>query len=128
MSNASEPPLFPILKGESVGVSGEFSGRVVIVNSPDEIHREWAVDDIPVINDNLVSHFESNPGDLDELLSHVSAVISETGESVGSMASIAFIREILCIVKVPDACFVLENDMRIRITAHESDGNIFFIE
>ncbi len=120
--------MFPILKGESVGVAGEFSGRVVIISSPEDIHRDWAPDEIPVISGTLAAHFESNPGDLDELLSHVSAVISETGESIGNLASLAFIREIICIVKVKDACYVLENDMVIMITAHESDGAVFFVE
>ncbi|MHA1247700.1 MAG: hypothetical protein ACTSPE_10265 [Candidatus Thorarchaeota archaeon] len=123
-----ESALFPILKGESVGASGEFSGRAVLIMKPEDLEREWAPDEIPVIKKDMEEYFKECPGAIDELFSQVSAVISEAGESVGECAAIAFIREVLCLVKVRDACFVLENDMRIRITASENVGEVFFVE
>lgn len=128
MAETSSEPLFPILKGESVGASGEFNGRAVLVCTPEDLNRDWSPEEIPVLKDDLAEHFKQSPGDLDELLSKVSAVISEFGESIGNAAALAFVRDIIFIAKVPDACFVMETDMRIRVTAHENKGNIFFIE
>ncbi|MFQ5831726.1 MAG: hypothetical protein ACE5H4_03395 [Candidatus Thorarchaeota archaeon] len=123
-----EIPLFPILRGESVGQDGEFSGHVFIVRRPEDTDREWASDDIAVLDSETESFFNENPGALDKLFQNVSAVLSEFGEAMGQFSSIAYEREAICVVKVPDASHVLENGMHIRVTATENQGDIYFID
>ena len=123
-----EKKFFPILKGESVGESGEFSGYVVIVESPEELSREWKASEIAVIKDDMESHFESNPGDIDSLFEKVTAVIAEFGEPIGDFASIAHVREAILIVKALDATYVLEDGMHITVAASENLGEIYFID
>jgi phosphohistidine swiveling domain-containing protein len=127
-SSKPKKPNFPILRGDSVGEDGEFSGRIVLVQSPDELKGEWASDQIIVLHHSLEAHFLEHPGDLDDLFSKASAVLSETGESVGEFAAQAYIRSVIALVKVHDACFVLEDDMHVRIVAHENVGEVFFID
>ncbi|MGY5876846.1 MAG: hypothetical protein RTU30_13945 [Candidatus Thorarchaeota archaeon] len=132
MTEKSEGPeertVFPILKGVSIGESGEYTGYAVVVCEPEELAREWAPSEIAVLSDNLESHFETNPGDIDLLFSKVSAVLVEFGEPIGDFASIAHVREAICIGKVSDASFVLESQMHIRIVATENLGEVFFID
>ncbi len=123
-----EIPLFPILRGESVGQDGEFSGHVFIVHSPEDTDRDWASDDIVVLDKETESYFNENPGALDKLFQNVSAVLSEYGEPMGQFSSIAYERDAICVVKVPDASHVLENGMHIRVTATENQGDIYFID
>ena len=119
---------FPILRGESVGESGEFSGVAVIVTTPDELKREWASNEIAVLKKNLEPHFISNPGDLDVLFTNVAAVLAEFGEPIGEFAAVAYSREAIGVVKVDDATSVLEADMHIRVVAMENLGEVFFID
>ena len=121
-------PTFPILRGESVGEDGEFSGKVVIVSSVEDLEREWKSDEIAVLHHKIESHLQENPGLLDSLFKQVSAVLSEFGEAFGKFSSIAHEREAIAIVKVEDACYVLENGMFISMYTHERVGDIFFIE
>ncbi len=120
--------VFPILKGISIGESGEYTGYAIVVCEPGELSREWASNEIAVLSDELESHFETNPGDIDLLFSNVSAVLVEFGEPIGDFASIAHAREAICIAKVSDASFVLESQMHIRIAATENLGEVFFID
>ncbi len=119
---------FPILRGESVGESGEFSGVAVIVTTPDELNREWASNEIAVLKQDLELHFVSNPGDLDVLFTNVAAVLAEFGEPIGEFAAVAYSREAIGVVKVDDATNVLEADMHIRVVAMENLGEVFFID
>ena len=119
---------FPLLRGESVGESGEFSGVVVIVTTPDELKREWASNEIAVLKQDLESHFISNPGDLDVLFTNVAAVLAEFGEPIGEFAAVAYSREAIGVIKVDDATSVLEADMHIRVVAMENLGEVFFID
>ncbi len=123
-----ELPVFPILRGESVGEAGEFSGQVVLVRNPEEIKREWRSDSIPILHLDLEEYFINNPGDLDNLMTNVSAVLAEFGDSVSEFAAAAYHREAIAVVKVTDACHVLEDGMHIRIFAHENTGDVFFID
>jgi hypothetical protein len=126
--NADDAPLFPILRGDSVGESGEFSGRVFIVYKPEDLDREWSSDDIAVLNSSLKKFIQENPGELDRLFKNVSAVLSEFGEPIGEFSSSAYEREAICVVKVADASHVMENDMHIRVIAAENQGDVFFID
>ncbi|MHA2002863.1 MAG: hypothetical protein ACW975_03725 [Candidatus Thorarchaeota archaeon] len=126
--NSDDAPLFPILRGESVGESGEFSGRVFIVYKPDDLDREWSSDEIAVLDSSLKEFIHQNPGALDRLFQNVSAVLSEFGEQIGQFSASAYEREAICIVKVADASHVMENDMHIRVTASENQGDVFFID
>ncbi|MHA1909196.1 MAG: hypothetical protein ACW98Y_18010 [Candidatus Thorarchaeota archaeon] len=128
MSSKDDLPVFPILRGESVGEAGEFSGHVVLVESPDQMKREWASDSVAVLHHDTEQHFINNPGDLDNLMSEVSAVLAEFGDSVSEFAAAAYHREAIAIVKVADACHVLEDGMHVRIFAHENTGDVFFID
>ncbi len=121
-------PVFPILRGESVGEAGEFSGIVVLILNPEDLQREWKSDSIAVLHHDLEPHFVSNPGDLDHLMSNVSAVLAEFGDSVSEFAAAAYHREAIAVVKVSDACHVLEDGMHIRIFAYENNGDVFFID
>jgi hypothetical protein len=126
--NSDDAPLFPILRRESVGESGEFSGRVFIVYKPDDLDREWSSDEIAVLDSSLKEFIHQNPGALDRLFQNVSAVLSEFGEQIGQFSASAYEREAICIVKVADASHVMENDMHIRVTASENQGDVFFID
>jgi len=121
-------PVFPILRGESVGEAGEFSGLVVLIEEPGQIKREWSKDSIAVLHLGLEQHFIDNPGDLDNLMSEVSAVLAEFGDSVSEFAAVAYHHETVAVVKVADACHVLEEGMYIRIVGRENIGDIFFID
>ncbi|MFW9919239.1 MAG: hypothetical protein ACFFED_06555 [Candidatus Thorarchaeota archaeon] len=124
----NESPVFPILRGESVGEAGEFTGRVFLVCDIGDLSRDWESDEIPILHQDLESHFMNNPGDLDLLMSKVSAIVAEFGDSVSELAAAAYHRMTIAIVKVSDAIHVLENGMHIRIFAHENQGDIFFID
>ncbi len=126
--NPDDAPLFPILRGESVGESGEFSGRVFIICEPGDLDREWSSDEIGVLDSRLKEFIHDNPGALDRLFQNVSAVLSEFGEPIGFFSSSAYEREAICVVKVADASHVLENEMHIRVTASENQGDVFFID
>ena len=119
---------FPILRGDSVGEPGEFSGFVYIVKTPEDLKREWSTDSIAVLKEELVDHFRENPGDMDALFEDVSAVIAEFGEPISDLAAVAYAREAICIVKVADATFVLEDKMHIRVVCTENTGEVFFID
>ncbi|MFX1368796.1 MAG: hypothetical protein ACFFAY_09380 [Promethearchaeota archaeon] len=120
--------LFPILRGESVGVSGEFSGYVFIVKRPEDLHKDWKADQIAVLCDDLESFFAQNPAEVDQLLEEVSATVSEFDEQIGMFTASAYETETICLVKVRDAGHVLENGMHIRVVATESQGDVFFID
>lgn len=129
MSDASKKkPNFPILKGESVGESGEFSGKAVLVLTVEELNQSWEHDAIVTLHHDLERHFKENPGGLDNLFKQVSVVLAEFGEPISEISAMAHTREIIAIVNIHDACYVLENDMHIRIIAHENSGEIFFID
>ena len=119
---------FPILRGESVGESGEFSGYAVIVRIPDDLTREWESNKIAVLKDDIEGYFNENPGAIDTLFEQVSVVICEFGEAYGDLASIAHAHETICIVKAADASYVLEDEMHITVAASENLGEIYFID
>ena len=126
--DSKKKPNFPILRGESIGESGEFSGKVVLVSQVEELNQSWESEVIVTLHHDLESHFKENPGDLDNLFKQVSVVLAEFGEPISEISAMAHTREIITVVKIPDACYVLENDMHIRIIAHENSGEIFFID
>ena len=129
VSNDSEKqPAFPILRGESVGESGEFSGKVVVVSKAEELSQSWESDVIVVLHHDLESYFNENPGILDNLFQAVSVVIAEFGGPLSELSAMAHTREIIAIVKVQDAIYVLEDDMHIQVIAYENKGDIFFID
>jgi phosphohistidine swiveling domain-containing protein len=119
---------FPILRGESVGEDGVAHGFVHIIKTPEELKREWKSDTIVVLKEDLVEHFRENPGDMDALFVKVLAVIAEFGEPISDLAAVAYSREAICIVKVTDATFVLEDNMHIRVVCTENTGEVFFID
>jgi hypothetical protein len=121
-------PLFPILRGESVGERGEFSGKVFIICEPEDFDHDWSPDDIAVLGVRLKEFIQENPGALVRLFKNVSVVVSEFGEPIGQFSSAAYESEAICLVKVGDASHVLENDMHIRVTASENQGDVFFID
>lgn len=123
-----EVPVFPILRGESVGEAGEFTGHVVLINSPEQLKREWKSDDIAVLHKDLEQHFIEQPAELDLVMSHVSAVLAEFGDSVSELAATAYHRMTIALVKVNDAFHVLEENMHIRVYAFENQGDVFFID
>jgi hypothetical protein len=128
VENPDDMPLFPILRGESVGESGEFSGRVFIVYKPKDLDRKWSSDEIAVLDSSLKESIQEDPSALERLFKNVSAVLSEFGEPMGEFSSFAYEREAICIVKVADASHVMENDMHIRIIASENQSDVFFID
>ena len=128
MSKNDDTPHFPILRGESVSESGEFSGCVRLVTSPEQLDRQWAADDIVVLEDDLESFFNENPKALTDLFNVVRAVIAEFGESVGQFATTAIEHTAIGIVGVLDATHVLEDGMHIRLEAKENQCDIFFID
>jgi phosphohistidine swiveling domain-containing protein len=119
---------FPILRGESVSEAGEFSGKVVIICKPEELEREWALDSIPVLHNDLEIYFNGNPASMDRLFEEVTAVLAEFGESISQFATYATQHGAIAVVKVSDATHVLENDMHIRVEADENQGDVFFID
>ncbi|NWF96603.1 MAG: hypothetical protein HXY34_10730 [Candidatus Thorarchaeota archaeon] len=126
--NREAGPLFPILRGESVGHHGEFTGYAVIVKSPTQLRREWRADHIAVLDSALKTYLSENPNEMECLFAAVSAVLSEFGESIGDSAAMAYVNECIYIVKVSDASHVLEDGMHIRVVAHENLGEVFFID
>ncbi len=127
-SSPNEFPLFPILRGESVGEDGEFSGHVFILCEPEDFERKWASDDIAVLGDSLSAFVGDNPEVLRSLFRSVSAVLSEFGGPLSQFSSNAYEHESICIVKIADASHVLENGMHIRVVAKENLGDVFFID
>jgi len=127
-SSPNEFPLFPILRGESVGEDGEFSGHVFILCNPEDFDRKWASDDIAVLGDDMKVYVTENPKVLNKLFESVSAVLSEFGGPMSQFSSAAYEQEAICVVKIADASHVLENGMHIRVVAKENQGDIFFID
>jgi len=123
-----EQPLFPILRGESIGRPGECIGIVVAIPSAEKLKRKWLKKDIVVLKDDLEAHFQRNGSDMKRLLKQAGAVVTEFGSSVGEWAEAAHATESICVAKVADALHVVEDGMRIRIVAKEGVGEIFFIE
>ncbi|MGY5860137.1 MAG: hypothetical protein RTU63_12265 [Candidatus Thorarchaeota archaeon] len=128
MSTNNDTPQFPILRGESVSESGEFSGCARLVTKPEQLDREWAADDIVVLEDDLESYFNENPKALGDLFNVVRAVIAEFGESLGHFATTAIENTAIGVVGVKDAIHVLEDGMHIRLEATENQCDIFFID
>ncbi|TFH11039.1 MAG: hypothetical protein E4H14_01420 [Candidatus Thorarchaeota archaeon] len=128
MSNKDNTPQFPILRGESVSESGEFSGCARLVTTQEELNREWAADDIVVLGNDLESFFNQNPKALEDLFSVVRAVIAEFGESVGQFATTAIENTAIGIIGVKDAIYVLEDGMHLRLEATENQCDIYFID
>jgi hypothetical protein len=127
-SSPDEFPLFPILRGESVGEDGEFSGHVFIICTPEDFGRKWESDDVAVLGDSLESYVTENPESLTRLFKSVSAVLSEFGGPLSQFSSDAHAQESICVVNIADASHVLENDMHIRVVAKENQGDVFFID
>jgi hypothetical protein len=121
-------PQFPILRGESVSESGEFSGTARLICKPEELNREWAADDIAILHMDLESYFEENPKALADLFNSVRVVIAEFGESLGSFATTATEHTAIGVVGIQDAIHVLEDGMHLRIEATENQCDIFFID
>lgn len=128
MSKKDDMPQFPILRGESVSESGEFSGTARLVNTPEDLNREWAADDIAILRDDLEPYFEENPKALADLFSNVRVVIAEFGESLGYFATVATENTAIGVVGVKDATYVLEDGMHLRLEATENQCDIFFID
>ncbi len=126
--NDEDVPVFPILRGESVSESGEFSGRAVIVCEPADLDREWAADSIPILHEDLEAYFNENPAAMDTLFEEVTTVLAEFGESISQFATYATQHGAIAVVKVTDATHVLEDDMHIRVEAIENQGDVFFID
>jgi len=126
--NDEDIPIFPILRGESVSESGEFSGRAVIVCKPEDLKREWATDSIAILHEDLESYFSENPAALDSLFEEATAVLAEFGESISQFATYATQHGAIAVVKVSDATHVLEDNMHIRVEAIENQGDVFFID
>ncbi len=125
---SGEQPLFPILRGESIGRAGECSGSVVTITSPEKLKRKWSKSDIAVLKDDLMLHLQRNPVEMERLMKQAGAVMTEFGSSIGEWVAMAHATESICVTKVADALHVVEDGMRIRIAAKESVGEIFFIE
>ncbi len=128
MSKKDDAHNFPILRGESVSESGEFSGTARLICKPKDLDREWAADDIAVLVDDLESFFNENPKALADLFNTVRVVIAEFGESISQFATIATENTAIGVVGVTDAIHVLENGMHIRLEAKENQCDIFFID
>jgi hypothetical protein len=79
LSKKEDIPQFPILRGESVSESGEFSGTVRLVKDPENLEREWAADGIIVLASDLEHFFNENPKALADLFNAVRVVIAEFG-------------------------------------------------
>lgn len=120
--------LFPILKGENVGRNGMTTGRVVIATKPDHLERQWKSDEIAVLATDLSAHFRNCPGDVDDLLSQIGAVLAEFGSPISEFAACGYARGAITVVKVKDASEVLEDGMEIRVVAKENLAEVFFLE
>ncbi len=128
-NSRTEAPLFPILRGESVGQSGDFTGHIVVVCSPEELDREWDRNDaIVVFSKSIEEHLKNNKHILEHLLRSVRVVITESGEPLGELASMAYENNTICIVNVQHATRVAESGMHVRVVAHENKGDVFFID
>ena len=121
-------PQFPILRGESVSESGEFSGTVRLIHTPEELNREWAADDIAVLAEDMETFFDENPKALADLFNSVRAVLAEFGESLGQFPTFATEHTAIGVVGLQDAFHVLEDGMHIRLEATENQCDIFFID
>jgi len=128
LSQNDNMPQFPILRGESVSESGEFSGTVILIKTPEDLNREWTADDIAVLESDLESFFDENPKALADLFNSVRVVVAEFGESLGQFATFATEYTAIGVVGVIDATHVLEDGMHIRIEATENQCDIFFID
>ena len=128
MSKNEDIPQFPILRGESVSESGEFSGTIRLVRSPEDLEREWAADEIVVLDCELEAFFNENPKALADLFNNVRVVIAEFGESLGNFATTAAEHTAIGVVGVKDATHVLEDGMHVRLEATENQCDIFFID
>ena len=128
MNQDKDAPNFPILRGESVSEAGEFSGRVVIICTPEDFEREWDANSIPVLHNDLDSYLIENPAVMNHLFEEVTAVLAEFGESISPFATFAYQHGVIAIIKVNDATHVLEENMHIRIEAVENQGDVFFID
>ncbi|TFG27400.1 hypothetical protein EU528_12950 [Candidatus Thorarchaeota archaeon] len=128
MSENEDIPQFPILRGESVSESGEFSGTIRLVCTKEDLHREWAADDIIVLDSELETFFSENPKALADLFNTVRVVIAEFGESLGNFATTATENMAIGVVGVKDATHVLEDGMHVRLEATENQCDIFFID
>lgn len=128
MSKKEDAPQFPILRGESVSESGEFSGTARLICKPEDLDREWVSDDIIVLEEDLESFFNENPKALADLFKTVSVVVAEFGESLGLFATVATEHTAIGVVNVKDAAKVLEDGMHIRLEATENQCDIFFID
>ena len=104
------------------------TGRVLIVTKPEQLERQWESDEIAVLASNLSSHFRNCPGDVDNLLSQVGAVLAEFGSPISEFAACGYARGAITAVKVEDASEVLENGMEIRIVAKENLAEVFFVD
>jgi hypothetical protein len=101
---------------------------VFIICKPEDFEHEWASDEIAVLDSSLKEFIHENPEVLRSLFKRISAVLSEFGELLGQFSSSAYESEAIYIVKIADASHVLENDMHIRVTASENQGDVFFID
>jgi hypothetical protein len=128
LSKNDDIPQFPILRGESVSESGEFSGTARLIKNPEDLNRDWAADDIAVLEDDLEPFFDENPKALADLFNTVRVVIAEFGESLGHFATTATEHTAIGVVAVKDATHVLEDGMHIRLEATENQCDIFFID
>ncbi len=120
--------LFPILKGESVGEDGEFSGTVVIILEIEQLSRQWKSDNVAILSDDLNHYLKENPKILHELFEQCGAVLAEFGDPISEFSASAHTQEAIALIRVFDATNVLENGMHIRIIAHENEGNVYFID
>ena len=123
-----EKKYFPILKGESVGEPGEFSGYAIIIETPEELNRDWRRNEIVILKLEMEQYFNAHPEEIDHLFEKASAVVAEFGEAIGEFASYAQARAAICLVKTADASFVLEDEMHITVRASENLGEIYFID
>ncbi len=122
-------PVFPILRGESVGRAGEFIGHVILVCSPDDLNQKWDRNDtILVLSKDLENYLATDPRQQERLFRSVQAIVAEFGESIGEFASAAQDNDVICIVKTQQATRVVENGMHLRIVTYENIGDIFFID
>jgi len=128
LSKKEDAHHFPILRGESVSESGEFSGTARLVCKPEDLNREWAADDIVVLSKDLEIFFNENPKTLTDLFNAVRVVIAEFGESLGQFATTATEYSAIGVVGVIDATHVLEDGMHLRLEATENQCDIYFID
>jgi len=128
LSKKEDAHHFPILRGESVSESGEFSGTARLVCKSEDLNRDWAADDIVVLSNDLEIFFNENPKALTDLFNTVRVVIAEFGESLGQFATTATEYSAIGVVGVIDATHVLEDGMHLRLEATENQCDIYFID